>query len=69
MSESCVVFGIRNHEIAVLYKLGMSLREIGEQYNLSQEGVRKILSRMGVNRRPKTLQGRRQREAYIKGTS
>ena len=44
-----------------LYGLGLSLREVGAQFGLTQEGVRQILLRRGVPIRPPQGRGRTNR--------
>lgn len=38
----------RNTKIVALYEAGLSLRQIGVEYNLSAEAVRKVLKKHGV---------------------
>jgi len=56
----------RNGEIARLYADGdLTLREIGERFNLSHERVRQILERAGVKRRRRQLTQRNQEIARL----
>jgi DNA-binding CsgD family transcriptional regulator len=43
----------RNIAIAALYAAGKTSKEIGLEFGITQEGVRKILDVLGVERRPK----------------
>jgi DNA-binding XRE family transcriptional regulator len=38
--------------IRLLYNLGLSLREVGQQFGMTREGVRQVLMRDHVHRRP-----------------
>ena len=46
----------RNDAIALLYRQGLSLRQIGERHGLSGEGVRKTLVKAGIRRRQRGRQ-------------
>lgn len=49
----------RDREIIAGYRKGASLRELGFDFTLSYEGIRKILRKYGVKRRPIGTPGRR----------
>ena len=40
----------RNHDMADLYRSGLTLQEIGNEYSLTRERVRQIVSALGVSK-------------------